>query len=406
MTTAAVAVTGIGLITPAGIGAARNWRRLLTARPTAATDPELAGLRVDIACRVPDFDPERLLDPKLVWRLDRSVQFALIAAHEAVADAGLAAEQPDPTRTAVVMGTGFGGISSLQAQHARLLRSAPARVSPLTVPMSLSNMAAGCLAIEFGTQGPNLSVSTACAAGATAIGVARDLLLCGRADVALAGGTEACVTPLIVAGFAKMGALSSRTGDPAGASRPFDRFRDGFVIGEGAGVLVLETQAHARARGAHIRALISGYGASADAHHPTAPHPDGTGLEHALRAALADAGLADRDITYTNTHGTSTRLNDTVEATTLVRVLGSQATITSTKGVTGHLLGAAGAVEAAYTVLSVQHHTIPPTANLTTQDPAIHADVVTSPRPGRIRAAVSNSMGFGGQNAVLAFTAA
>lgn len=401
------AVTGLGLVTPAGIGAERNWAAIRAARATAAApDPALADLPVRISCRVPGFDAEALLGGRRAHRLDRFVQFALVAAHEAVSDAGLDPGTWDGARVGVVLGNAGGGTQTFESQHQVLLTEKPQRVTPLLLAMYLPNMLAGQVAMEFGARGPNLVVATACASGATAIATARDLLALDRCDIVLTGGSEALVTPLIMAGFARMGALSRRDDDPRGASRPFDADRDGFVAGEGAGLLVLERTADARARGARVRARITGHGSSADAHHITSPHPEGHGLEQAIRRALAETGAAPRDVAHVNAHGTSTPMNDLVEARTLRRVLPDGPHVSSTKGVTGHLLGAAGAVEAAYTVLAVQHGVVPPTANLTTPDPEIDITLTTTETPRTIGLALSNSMGFGGQNTVLAVSPA
>ncbi|MGH8885737.1 MAG: beta-ketoacyl-[acyl-carrier-protein] synthase family protein [Egibacteraceae bacterium] len=401
------AVTGLGLVTPAGIGVSANWERVCSGEPTASTDPSLAGIMVDFSCRVPDFDAVTLLGRKLARRLDRFVQLAVVAAREAIADAGLDPQDWDGGRVAVVLGCGMGGSGTWETQHRRLLEQGPGKVSPLLIPMLVPNMVAGQLAIEFGATGPNLVTATACASGATAIGVARDLLRAGACDIVLTGGTEAGVTPLSIAGFAQMGALSKRCHDPAAASRPFDLDRDGFVAAEAAGILVLERPADACARGAHVRARIAGYGASADGYHQTAPDPEGNGAERAIRAALADAGVAPGEIGHVNAHGTSTPLNDVAEARVLRRVFGDGVAVTSTKGVTGHALGGAGAIEAAYTVLAVERGQIPPTANLDSQDPEVDLDVVSkSPREQRLELAMSDSFGFGGQNAVLVVSAA
>lgn len=323
-----------------------------------------------------------------------------------MADAGLDPGTWDGARVGVVLGNAGGGTQTFEGQHRVLLDEKPQRVTPLLLAMYLPNMLAGQVAMEFGVTGPNLVVATACASGATAIATARDLLALDRCDIVLAGGSEALVTPLIMAGFARMGALSGRCDNPRGASRPFDADRDGFVAGEGAGLLVLERTADARARGARIRARIAGHGNSADAHHITSPHPEGRGLEQAIHQALAEAGGTPRDVIHVNAHGTSTPMNDLVEARTLHRVLPDGPYVSSTKGVTGHLLGAAGAVEAAYTVLAVQHGVIPPTANLTTPDPEIDITTTTVETPHRVGLALSNSMGFGGQNTVLAISPA
>jgi 3-oxoacyl-[acyl-carrier-protein] synthase II len=402
-----IAVTGLGLVTAAGVGVEASWRGVCAGASTAATDPELAGLPVDFSCRVPGFDPRRLVGRKATLQYDRFVQLALVAAQEAVDDAGLDPSTWDGARVGVVVGCGLGGVGTWEAQHRRLLDGGPETVSALLIPMLVPNMVAGHLGMRFGATGPNLVTATACASGATAIGVARDLLRRDACDVVLTGGAEAGVVPLIVTGFAQMGALSARRDAPAAASRPFDADRDGFVIGEGSGILVLERAADARARGARARARLVGYGATADAHHMTAPDPAGTSVERAIRDALADAGLAPGDVDHVNAHGTSTPLNDLAEARVLARCVGTDAAVTSTKGVVGHTLGAAGAIEAGFTVLAVEHGLVPPTANLDNPDPGVEVDVVAKESRRRaVSVALSNSFGFGGQNAVLAFGAA
>jgi 3-oxoacyl-[acyl-carrier-protein] synthase II len=400
------AITGLGLVTAAGIGVPANWRTVCDADATAAAaDPRLAGLRTDFSARVPGFDASELLGQRVAWRLDRCSQLALVAAREALADSGLDPAAWDGARVGVVIGSGIGGAATWEKQHRTLLDQGPDRVSPMLVPMMAVNMVAGYIATEFGARGPNLVTATACASGSTAIGVARDLLRSGACDVVITGGTETCLIPSIISGFARMGALSRRCGDPRGSSRPFDSGRDGFVPAEGAAVLVLESRADARARGASIHACVSGYGASCDAFHPTAPDPEGRGAEQAVRMALRDAGAAADSVGHVNAHGTSTQLNDPIEARMIRRVIGDHATVTSTKGVTGHALGAAGAIEAALTALTVEHSFAPPTANLSDVDPAVDVDVVAKAgRAQRIEVAVSDSFGFGGQNAVLVFT--
>ncbi len=275
-------------------------------------------------------------------------------------------------------------------------------VSPLLVPAQLQNMLSGHVAIRFGCTGPNLGVATACASGATAIGVAKDLLALDRCDIVITGGSEAMLTPLVMAGFAQMGALSSRVGDPLSASRPFDAARDGFVGGEGAGVLIIERMADARARRAHVHARLVGYGASADAYHITTPRSDARGIETAVRVALADAGAVPGDVRHVNAHASSTSRGDLAEGKMLRRIFGTDPVVTSTKGVTGHLLGAAGAVEAIHTILAVEHQTVPPTANLDFLDPQLDIDVPHVAKSTKIGLALSNSFGFGGQNAILA----
>ncbi|MGQ4377641.1 beta-ketoacyl synthase [Streptomyces sp. SAS_267] len=397
------AVTGIGMVTAAGIGTDASWTRILRGETTEASEvPALAGTRAGFGCHVPDFDPAKALGRRKALRLDRSSQLALAAAAEALADSGLDTAGWDGARVGVVIGSGIGGAATWEKQHHVLLDQGFDQVSPMLIPMLAVNMTAGYIAMEFGARGPNLVTATACASGTTAIGTARELLRAGTCDVVITGGTEACLIPSIVSGFSQMGALSARRDAPANASRPFDVDRDGFVPAEGATVLVLERPRDARARGASVHAVISGYGASADAHHATAPDPEGRGAELALRTALADAGVGADEIDHVNAHGTSTPLNDVTEARTLRRVLGDRPAVTSVKGVVGHSLGAAGAIEAAITALTLEHRLVPPTANLHSLDPEVEIDVVAKgPRDLTGELAVSTSFGFGGQNAVL-----
>ncbi|HEX6521514.1 MAG TPA: beta-ketoacyl-[acyl-carrier-protein] synthase family protein [Streptosporangiaceae bacterium] len=406
MKVSGVVVTGLGIVSPAGIGVPANWERICDGKPTAALDPALAGHPVPISCRVPGFDPVELLGAKPARRLDPFVQFAIVACQEAIASAGLSPDDWDGGRVGVVLGSAEGGADTYEQQHQVLLRETPTRVSPHLLSRQLPNMVAGCVSLEFGATGPSMVVTTACASGATAIGLGRDLLMLDRCDIALCGGSEAMITPLVMAGFAQMGALSRRTGEPEAASRPFDVDRDGFVAGEGAAILVLERAGDARARRAHARARVMGFGASADAYHVTSPHPGGQGAGQALRAALADAGLDGREIGHVNAHATSTPQGDLAEARMLRRVLGDGPVVTSTKGVTGHMFGAAGAAEAAFTVLAIEHGLVPPTANLSRLDPDVALDVAVSPRARKHGFAVSTSLGFGGQNAALVIGAA
>lgn len=397
-----VAITGLGAVTAAGIGVGAMATALAAGRSLASTDPELAGLTADFTCRVPGFDPNVLLGRRLSWRLDRFTHLALVAAREAITDARLEPARWDPARVAVVMGVGSTSMQHLPHAIGLLGEGQPERVSPLIIPRSAPNMVAGEIAADHGATGPNFTTSSACASGTTAIGVARDLIRSRACDIAITGGAESACNRASVAGFWRMRALSERSTAPALACRPFDADRDGFVLGEGAGILILERTEHALARSARIRSYLSGYGASADAYHFTAPHPDGIGAAQALNAALADAGLAATDISHINAHGTSTRLNDLAEARALHRVFVSPPPVTASKGVLGHALGAAGALEAIATVLAIEAQAIWPTANLERLDPEIDLDVVTrSPRPAVIQAAASNSFGFGGQNAVL-----
>ncbi|GAB2744553.1 beta-ketoacyl-[acyl-carrier-protein] synthase family protein [Kitasatospora kifunensis] len=401
-----VAITGLGLVTPAGIGIRENWDRITSGISCATVDETLRGLPGEISCRVPGFDADALIGGFAAWQLERFVQLAIVATRQAVADAGLDPHSWDGARVGVVLGNSLGGAEAFERQHQALLKSGPTKVSPLLIPMYMVNMAAGYVAIDCGAKGPSLVTATACASGTTAVGTARELLRSGACDVVLAGGSESALTPVVLAGLGKMGALSKRQDDPLAASRPFDAARDGFVPAEGAGVLVLERASDARARGARIHAVVRGYGAATDAHHATAPEPEGRGIEQALRAALLDAGVSATEVDHVNAHGTSTPLNDVTEGRMLSRVLGSRPAVTSTKGAIGHTLAAAGAIEAAYAALTLQHGLVPPTANLREQDPGIDLDIVRGQaRRTRVEVAVSTSLGFGGHNAALVLTA-
>ncbi|MFF7020266.1 beta-ketoacyl-[acyl-carrier-protein] synthase family protein [Streptomyces klenkii] len=404
------AVTGLGLVTPAGIGLEATWRAVCRGGSTARHHPELEAAPVSIACTVPGFDPRVHVPAPRPWRLDRSTQFLLTAAHEAMAHAGLSTEEWDPSRVAIVIGSAAGGVATLESSHCKLLESGPALLSPLTLTGFLPNMAAAAhLALGLGVTGPTLHVSTACASGATALGTACLLLACGACDIALAGGTDAMATPLCAAAFARMGALSRRTGEPEAASRPFDKDRDGFVLGEGAGVLVLERAGHARARSAPPLALVLGHAATSDAHDPVAPDPRGHGLRSAVLQALRQADATPGDVGHINAHGTGTLLNDRVEAG-VVRDLFpvSAPSVTSVKGTLGHTMGAAGAIEAALTVHTLTTGLVPPTANFHAPDgDTAGIDLVTgSPRRQHPKLALSHSLGFGGHNTVVVLGAA
>ncbi|WP_184943378.1 beta-ketoacyl-[acyl-carrier-protein] synthase family protein [Kitasatospora kifunensis] len=408
MSTAAppLAVTGIGLVTPAGIGTEASWRGVLAANPTAAHDPALTGLPIELACRVPGYDPRRHLGGRQPWRHDRATQFARTAAREALADARLDPADRQPDRLAVVLGSAAGGIGSYEQAVGALAAGGASALSPLALPAYLPNMAAGQLALDLDARGPVLHTATACASGAGALWIAALLLAAGACDIAVAGGSDAMVTRACVAAFARMGALS-RNRDPAIASRPFDAGRDGFVIGEGAAVLVLERLPDAIARHAPVHALLLGWGSATDAHHAVAPHPEARGLEAALRQALAVAGAEPHEVGHVNAHGTGTMLNDRAEARLIARLLGQgkPCSVTSAKGVLGHTMGAAGAIEAALTALTVEHRIVPATAGHRTPDADTGLlDLVTGvPRRQRIDLAVSTSAGFGGHNVALAF---
>lgn len=412
-----VVVTGMGAITPAGRGVAATWQGAIAGLATATHDERLAaaGAPVAVSCRTPTFDADAELGRGAARRFDRFTHLALIAMREAIAQAGLTGDDPDAIvgvdtdRTGVVIGSGMGGGNTWETEYARLAVEGPSRVSALFVPRMLSNTAAGTIAIRTHARGPNLTVNTACAAGASAIHVGRDLIRSGSADIVIAGGVEASITTIAISAFAQMGALSSNP-DPARASRPFDVARDGFVMGEGAGIVVLESRAHAEMRGAEPLFTVAGCGASADAFHATAPPEDGGGAALAMQRAIADAGIDRTRIGHHNAHGTSTPLNDIAETRALRTVFGDhlrQVAVTSTKGVTGHLLGAAGAVEAIFAAYALREGVVPPTANLMDQDPEIELDVVKgAPRTVALDAVISASMGFGGQNAALVLTRA
>ncbi|GAB3469392.1 beta-ketoacyl-[acyl-carrier-protein] synthase family protein [Actinophytocola sediminis] len=400
-----MAVTGLGMVTPAGMGVAESWPRILRGEPTATPDPALAGLPVDFSCRVPEFDPVKLLNPRTVWRQERHTQLAMLATGEALADAGLDHRTWDATRVGVVFGNCLGGTTTYEQQQGALRDNGPDAVTPLLIPLIGQGSPPGGIAIEFNAMGPSWSVGAACASGSLAIGSARELLRLGLCDVVIAGGVESALSPTVVTGFARMGALSTRCADPGAASRPFDVDRDGFVAAEGAGVLVLERAADANARGATIHARITGYAMTTDSYHISAPRPDGMGVERAIRTALADAGVGLAEVDHVNAHGTSTKLNDLTEAKVLRRLFGDRPAVTSVKGALGHSLAAAGAIETVCTVLSVSQDIVPPTANLDSQDPEIELDLVAkTPRETPVRVAINNSFGFGGANTVLVVT--
>jgi 3-oxoacyl-[acyl-carrier-protein] synthase II len=402
-----VAITGLGVKTPAGCDLGTFWDTLLAGRSCAAPirriDP--APLPVRFACEVTEFDTATYFDSKETRRTDRVAQLAFGAAADALADAGELGA--DPARCGVVAAAGVGGLITQEEQEYNLFSRGPNRVSPMLVPMMMPNAAAALVGMKLGWTGPNFCIATACAGGSHAIGEAARLIREGSSDVVLAGGSEACVTPIAIAAFARMGALSSRNDEPTLASRPFDVDRDGFVMGEGAGFLVLESWDRAVARGAHIYGEVAGYGRNSDAYHVTAPSPGGEGAAHCMRLALADAGLEPSQIGHVNAHGTSTDLNDAAEAEAVVKVFGeSTLPIWSAKGSIGHLIAAAGAVEAVAAMLSLRDGIIPPTVNHRHGEPELGSVDVVHGEPRTLAAApvVSNSFGFGGHNASLVLT--
>lgn len=400
-----IAITGTGLVCPAGLNVSSSWDFVLSGESTAAKCRKLEGLEIDYACSINDFDPDKSLGRSLARRIDRFVQLALVACHEALAESGLDPDKWDSRRVGVVAGNSLAGIERFLEQQQVLECEGDRMVSPSTIPGAMMNMVAGQIAIECHATGPSLLVSTACASGIAAIDTACQWLKEGRCDVVIAGATEAPIVPLIVAGMNRLGALSKNP-DIKHASRPFDRDRDGFVIAEGAGFVVLETEKHAVARGQEILAFVSGAGTSTDAYHVTTPEPQGRGLAAAIQQALDDAGLQGKDIQYVNAHGTSTRLNDVTEGRVIEKEIGGHAPVTSLKGAIGHTLAAAGAVETILTILSVKHGIIPPTANLIRLDPEINLDVVFGePRELKIHHALKLSMGFGGHNGALIISA-
>lgn len=404
-----VVVTGIGLVTPLGLDRKSTWRALLAGQSgvdyISSFDAE--GFTSRIAAEVDGFDPAGLLGKKVAKRLDRFSQFACVSALEAIEHAGLDISSEDADRVAVVIGSGVGGIITITDQHKILLERGPTRVSPFLIPMMLPDMASGQVSMMTGAKGPNFSPVSACATGADSIGEAAEMIRRGRVDVAIAGGTEAAICPIGVAGFNSCMALSTRNDDPEGASRPFDAGRDGFVLGEGAGLLVLESFEHADSRGATVIVELAGYGSTSDAFHVTQPHPEGVGAARAMQHALDQAHMVPEDISYINAHGTSTPMNDKFETIAVKRVFGDHAykvPMSSTKSMTGHLLGAAGGIEAAFSVMAISESAIPPTINLEEPDPDCDLNLVPHTLlRGRVPTAMSNSLGFGGHNASLIF---
>jgi 3-oxoacyl-[acyl-carrier-protein] synthase II len=412
-----VVVTGLGALTPVGNTVEEFWSALMDGKsgigPISKFDAEAKTpsgefqFATRIAGEIRNFDELKYVDKKEARRLDPYLKYAMACAVMAVEDSGLDSGKVDSTRFGTLIGSGIGGITTLLENHRTLLDKGPDRVSPFFVPMLIINMASGLVSMRFGAKGPNSSVVTACATGNHAIGDAFKLIQRGAADVMIAGGAEAIIVPLTIAGFCSMKAMSTRNDEPQKASRPFDAARDGFVCGEGGGIVVLESLAHARRRDARIYAEIVGYGMTGDAHHMTAPDPDGDGAARAMAGALVDAGIAAADVGYVNAHGTSTPYNDKFETLAIKRVFGEHArkvAVSSTKSMTGHLLGAAGGIEAIATVLALHHGMLPPTINYETPDPDCDLDYIPNQaRKQDVELALSNAFGFGGTNATLVF---
>ena len=403
-----VVITGLGAVTPIGIGKDEFWKGLLEGKNgiEKITRFDASEYGAQIAGEVKDFDPAAFIDKKEAKRMDRYAQFAVAAAKLAIEDSGIELEKENCDRIGTYIGAGIGGIETMHNQYEKLFAKGPSRISPFFIPMMIANLAAGHVAIQFGLHGPSECVVTACATGTNCIGDAFRVIQRGDADAMIAGGTEASISPAAVAGFAAMKALCmDHNDDPAHASRPFDKNRSGFVMGEGAGVVMLESLEHAKARGAHIYAEVVGYGANSDAYHMTSPAPHGTYQAKCMQLALDDAGMAAAEVDYVNAHGTSTHLNDEGESEAIKAVWGEAAknvSVSSIKSMTGHLLGAAGGVEAIATALTVENDMMPPTMNYETPDEGLDLDYVPNKAKAKtVRAAMSNSFGFGGHNACL-----
>lgn len=403
-----VVVTGMSVVTALGCELAEFWERLCAGKSGVSRIErfDCADFKVNFGGEVKEFPRDEYIDPKESKRLDRFSQFAMVAAAKAVAQSGLNFNQhPDPYRCGVIIGSGIGGLNEIEAQHATLYDRGPSRVSPFMIPKLIVNAATGNVSVRWGLKGPSSAVATACASANNAIGDAFRMIQCDMADVMVTGGSEAAVTPMGLSGFARMSALSTRNDSPETASRPFDKDRDGFVLSEGAGIVVLEEFEHARNRGATILAEVTGYGMSSDGSHMTAPDPQGTGAARAMSAALRDAKLSTTDIDYVNVHGTSTPLGDKAETVAIKRVFEAHAhqfCVSSTKSQLGHLLGASGGVEFVVCVLALMNQVVPPTINIENQDPECDLDYCASgARPLNVRRILSNSFGFGGHNACL-----
>lgn len=404
-----VVITGLGLVTPLGIGLEASWKALLEGKSGIGTIKtfDSSDLPVHIAGEVKDFDPLLYMEPKEVKKMDKFIHFGLAASTMAVEDSGLVINEANAQRVGVIIGSGIGGLPAIEHYHKTYLEKGYRRITPFFIPMLIINLASGQVSIKFGAKGPNTAVATACATGSHAIGDAFRIIQRGEADAMIAGGTESVITPMAVGGFAVMKALSTRNDDPERASRPFDTDRDGFVIGEGSGVVVLESVESAKKRNARIYAEIIGYGMSSDAYHITTPAPGGEGAAACMRATLKDAGVSPDCVDYINAHGTSTKYGDELETAAIKKVFGGHAyklRVSSTKSMTGHLLGAAGGIEAVMSIMSIHDGFIPPTINLDTPDPECDLNYVPHKSlKADVNCALSNSFGFGGTNACLLF---
>ena len=404
-----VVVTGLGMVSPLGIGVKDNWEAICQGKSGIGpvTRFDITDFPSKIAGEVKGFNPEDFIDKKETKKMDIFIHYALASGMMALKDSGLTIDESNADRVGVLVGAGLGGLSTIERYHSVLLEHGPKKISPFFIPMLIVNLAPGQISIYFGARGPNSSVVTACATGNHSIGEACRIIQRGDADVMIAGGAESTITPLAIGGFCSMRALSTRNEEPQRASRPFDKDRDGFVIAEGAGLLILEELEHAARRGAHIYAEIIGFGCNADAYHISAPSPNGMGAAKCMEIALKDARINYDEVDYVNAHGTSTPLNDLSETMAMKTVFRDRArkiAVSSTKSMTGHLLGAAGGVEAIYSVLAITHGVIPPTINYETPDPECDLDYVpNTPREATVRVVMSNSFGFGGTNATLIF---
>jgi len=404
-----VVVTGLGLVTPLGIGVKPSWEALLEGRSGIGVIRtfDSSDLPVHIAGEVKDFDPLQYIEPKEVKKMDRFIHFAVAASTMAMEDSGLTVTGENAERVGVIIGSGMGGLPAIEHYHKTYLEKGYRRITPFFIPMLIINLASGQVSIKFGAKGPNSAVATACATGSHAIGDAFKVIQRGDADVMIAGGAESVITPMAIGGFAVMKALSTRNGEPERASRPFDRDRDGFVMGEGAGIVILESLENAKKRNAKVYAEIAGYGMTSDAYHITSPAPEGAGAASCMALTLKDGGVSPEVVDYINAHGTSTKYGDELETAAIKIVFKEHAyklAVSSTKSMTGHLLGAAGGVETVIAILSVQDNVIPPTINLDNPDPECDLDYVPhKPRYRNVECALSNSFGFGGTNACLLF---